>query len=85
VLIDEKKFGISRDALYEKLKEYNIFARRYFYPLLNEFACYQSVQVSQPLTVAEDVSRKVLTLPTYMDLAEDDVHRICDAMKWCKS
>ncbi|WP_028585079.1 DegT/DnrJ/EryC1/StrS family aminotransferase [Desulfogranum mediterraneum] len=81
VLIDEKEFGMSRDALYEKLKEYNIFARRYFYPLLNEFACYQSVPVSKPLTVAEEVSRRVLTLPTYMDLGEDDVNRICDVIK----
>ena len=80
ILIDEKEFGMSRDVLYEKLKEYNIFGRKYFYPLLNEFACYQSVPVSKPLTVAEEVSRRVLTLPTYMDLDEGDVNRICDIM-----
>jgi len=34
VEVDEKEFGMSRDALYEKLKEYNVFSRRYFYPSL---------------------------------------------------
>jgi len=80
ILIDEKEFGMSRDALYGKLKEYNVFARRYFYPLLNEFACYQSVPVSKPLTVATAVAEKVLTVPTYMDLDEDDVNKICDIL-----
>lgn len=68
VLINEQKFGMGRDALYEKLKEYNIFARRYFYPLLNDFSCYQSVVVPKPMDVAKRVSEQVLTLPTYYDL-----------------
>ncbi|VVS95287.1 DegT/DnrJ/EryC1/StrS family aminotransferase [Desulfoluna spongiiphila] len=80
ILVDEKEFGMSRDALYEKFKEYNVFARRYFYPLLNEFACYQSVSISKPLTVANQVAEKVLTLPTYADLEEDDVNKICDVI-----
>jgi len=80
VQIDEKEFGMSRDALYEKLKDYNIFARRYFYPLLNEFACYQSVPISKPLSVAVQVSEQIITLPIYSDLQEDDVHQICDIL-----
>jgi dTDP-4-amino-4,6-dideoxygalactose transaminase len=78
VLIDEKKFGISRNASYEKLKEYNVFARRYFYPLLTDFACYQSVVVPRPMNVARRVSEQVMTLPTYCDLGEDEVNKICD-------
>ncbi len=80
VQIDEKEFGISRDALYKKLKEYNIFARRYFYPLLNEFACYQSVPVSKPLSIAVQVSERIITLPIYTDLQEDSVHQVCDIL-----
>lgn len=80
IQIDEKKFGMSRNALYQKLKDYNVFARRYFYPLLNEFACYQSVSVSRPLTIAKKVADKVLTLPIYMDLKTDDVSQVCDIL-----
>lgn len=78
VLVDEQKFGMSRDALYEKLKEYNVFARRYFYPLLNDFSCYQAVVVPKELEVAKRVSRQVITLPTYSDLINNDVGIICD-------
>ena len=35
IFIDENKYGMSRDALYMKLKEQNILARRYFYPLIS--------------------------------------------------
>ena len=80
VQVDEKEFGMSRDALYEKLKEYNVFARRYFYPLLNEFACYQSVPVSKPLDAAVKASKKIITLPIYVDLHEDSVHQICEIL-----
>ncbi|MFH2060539.1 MAG: DegT/DnrJ/EryC1/StrS family aminotransferase [Pseudomonadota bacterium] len=80
IQINKKEFGISRDALYEQLKDYNVFARRYFYPLLNEFACYQSVPVSKPLSVAVQVSKQIITLPIYADLPEDSVHQICDIL-----
>jgi dTDP-4-amino-4,6-dideoxygalactose transaminase len=41
VFIDEEKMGMSRDALYEKLKEHNIYGRRYFYPLISQFPTYR--------------------------------------------
>ena len=52
VEVEEQRFGMSRDALYEKLKEYNVYCRRYFYPLLCDYACYRSLSVKDPLTVA---------------------------------
>jgi dTDP-4-amino-4,6-dideoxygalactose transaminase len=76
--VDEKEFGMSRDRLYEELKKYNIFARRYFYPLICDYACYRSVSVKDPLTVARKVASQILTLPIYYDLPLDDVERICD-------
>jgi len=77
VEIDEKKFGMSRDMLYEKLKEYNVFARRYFYPLVCDFACYQSTPVLDPLTVARGVAERIVTIPIYDGLELDDVEKIC--------
>jgi dTDP-4-amino-4,6-dideoxygalactose transaminase len=78
VEVDEKEFGMSRDQLYKELKEYNIYSRRYFYPLVCDFACYKSVAVKDPLTVARKVAERILTLPIYYDLDLDDVQRICD-------
>jgi dTDP-4-amino-4,6-dideoxygalactose transaminase len=63
--------------VYEKLKKYNVHARRYFYPLVSDFACYQNVQTRDPLVVARGVAKRILTLPTYYDLDLDSVARIC--------
>ena len=78
VEVDEKEFGISRDELYEGLKKYNVYARRYFYPLICDYACYKHVAVSDPLVIARGVAERILALPTYYDLSLDSVHRICD-------
>lgn len=79
--VDEKEYGISRDGLYEKLKTYNIFARRYFYPLLNDFSCYQAVSITDPLVVARRVATRILTLPIFSDLSEESVHIICNILQ----
>jgi dTDP-4-amino-4,6-dideoxygalactose transaminase len=80
VEIDEAEFGLSRDTLYTRLKEFNVFTRRYFYPLLCDFACYRSVPVNAPIPVARRVAKRILTLPIYDSLALEDVGRICDVI-----
>ncbi|MCB1097943.1 MAG: DegT/DnrJ/EryC1/StrS family aminotransferase [Verrucomicrobiae bacterium] len=81
VEIEESEFGLSRDELYAKLKEFNVHTRRYFYPLLCDLACYRSVPLSFPIPVARRVARRILTLPIFDSLAIDDVERICDILK----
>jgi dTDP-4-amino-4,6-dideoxygalactose transaminase len=79
--VDENHYGLSRDNLYEELKEYNVFTRRYFYPLLCDFPCYRSVTVKDSLSVARSVASRILTLPIYSDLAIADVERICELIR----
>jgi len=78
VEVDENEYGINSERLYEKMKEYNVYPRRYFYPLLCDFSCYQSLSVKDPLTVARKAAERILTLPIYYDLDLDDVEKICD-------
>lgn len=78
VEIDESEFGMSRDQLYEELKEYNIYARRYFYPLICDMACYKNISGKDSLSVAKRVSSEILTLPIYYDLSFEAVERICE-------
>ena len=82
VLINEKYFGMNRDDLYETLKSYNIFVRRYFYPLITDYPCYQNIALSDNLTVSKSVSKRIITLPTYYDLSIEDVIKICDIIKF---
>jgi dTDP-4-amino-4,6-dideoxygalactose transaminase len=76
--VDGHEFGMSRDALYEKLKEWNVHARRYFYPLICDFPCYRSISVNGSLTVARRVADCILTLPIYDSLELSDVETICE-------
>jgi dTDP-4-amino-4,6-dideoxygalactose transaminase len=78
VEVVEQEFGMSRDQLYEKLREYNVFSRRYFYPLLCDYACYRNVSVKDSLTVARRTAERVLTLPIYDGLDPSDVEIICE-------
>ena len=80
IFIDEKQYGMSRDALYEKLKENNIFGRRYFYPLISTFSAYKGLESANPanLPVAHKLANQVLCLPMFAGLDEESVSRIID-------
>jgi dTDP-4-amino-4,6-dideoxygalactose transaminase len=82
ILIDVKSFGATRDELYEKLKEYNIFGRRYFYPLISQFPTYRSLPSAHKanLPEAEKVAEQVLCLPIYPLLKHDDLDLICNVI-----
>ncbi|MCY1537458.1 dTDP-4-amino-4,6-dideoxy-D-glucose transaminase [compost metagenome] len=82
-ILVEAGYSLSRDELYYKLKDSNIFARRYFYPLISEFPMYRGMLSAQRnnLPVANDVAEKVLCLPIYPALTEDELSRIIGAVK----
>jgi len=67
----------TRDEICEVLREENVFARKYFYPLTSSFECYQGKYNVDNTPVAKDISEKVLTLPLYADLELNSVDRIC--------
>lgn len=67
----------TRERVYTELKEQcNVYLRRYFYPLLTDFAPYVYGKGSCP--VAEDLASRVLTFPTYYGLPLDDVKAIAE-------
>jgi dTDP-4-amino-4,6-dideoxygalactose transaminase len=79
--VDEREFGASRDDLYNGLKEWNVFARRYFYPLVTDFACYRGIVREGELPVARSVASRIIALPIFSDLGLDDVVRICHIIR----
>ncbi len=66
-ILVQPSYRLSRDKLYQKLKEHNIFARRYFYPLISDFPMYRALPsaVHSNLRVAREVSNEVICLPIY--------------------
>ena len=83
ILIDKDKFGMNRDQLYEKLKNDNIYARRYFYPLISSFEPYKYLPSAgiENLPVAHKISEQVLCLPIYSDLSMEEVEFIVKKIK----
>jgi dTDP-4-amino-4,6-dideoxygalactose transaminase len=79
--VEEREFGASRDDLYNGLKEWNVFARRYFFPLVTDFACYRGIVREGELPVARSVASRIITLPIFSDLGLDDVVRICNIIR----
>jgi dTDP-4-amino-4,6-dideoxygalactose transaminase len=83
ILIDEAKYGCSRDELYEKLKSHNIFGRRYFYPLISQFPTYRGLDSARKgnLPVADKVAGQVICLPIYPELEHETVNYICNTIR----
>ncbi|WP_338860141.1 DegT/DnrJ/EryC1/StrS family aminotransferase [Mycetohabitans rhizoxinica] len=80
IRVDPDECRMTRDQLNDELRKFNVFARRYFYPLCSEHRCYQplSSAAAANLPVATRVSREVLALPFYGMLGEDGASRIVD-------
>lgn len=77
-VFEEKIFGFSRNEICDRLKEHQIFPRKYFYPLTNTFECFHGKYNVDDTPVAQHIAKRVLTLPLYADLALEDVDKICD-------
>lgn len=71
-------YPIRRDELHQKLKDNNIFSRRYFYPLISEFEAYRHLLSAQAegSPVAKKISHQVLCLPIYPGLKANEQEKI---------
>ena len=84
VIFDPEVFGADRDAVFRKLAENDIAARKYFYPLTNTFDCYHGQYDASLTPVAFKISHRVLTLPLYAELPMDAVDRIASIVLSCR-
>ena len=83
ILVDQAKYGTSRDGLSDILGQCNIFPRKYFYPLCSTYPCYSALPSSNPdnLPVATRISEQVLCLPLYGQLEQEIVETICTVIR----
>ena len=82
--MNEKEYGMSRDALYKKLKQNDIFCRRYFfYPLISDSPIYRDLPSSAPdgLPAAHKMANEVICLPIYAELEMKNAEMVCDRIK----
>lgn len=80
IFVDEEKYGMSRDDLYFKMRDANVYGRRYFYPLISTFSTYRGLHSSNPdnLPVATRIANQVICLPMHHALSDEDIQRIIE-------
>ena len=78
IFIDAEIFSMTRDELFFKMRECNIWSRRYFYPLISNFATYSGLPsaAKENLPLANKMADEVLCLPMHHALTEEDIERI---------
>ena len=84
VVFHEQVFGANRDQVYDALAVHDIHTRKYFYPLTNTYSAFHGKYNALETPVALQISKRVLTLPMYADLAIEDVDRICAIILSCR-
>lgn len=77
ILVDER-YPISRDQLYSHMRETDVFARRYFYPLISSFPMYRGLPSAAPgnLPVATRLASQIICLPLYPAMTDEDIERV---------
>lgn len=82
-ILIQPDYPISRDALYQKMKDHGIHARRYFYPLISYFPMYRGMTSAAPsnLPVAKRASDQVICLPIYPALQLSEVDQIIEMIR----
>ncbi|MEK7412352.1 MAG: DegT/DnrJ/EryC1/StrS family aminotransferase [Planctomycetota bacterium] len=82
IFIDES-YPLGRDGLYQRLRDNNIFSRRYFFPLISDFPMYRGLPSAAPenLPTARRLAARVLCLPIYPSMSDDEHNRILSIVK----
>lgn len=81
-ILVEKEYPLSRDELNDFLREKGIYARRYFYPLISEFPMYRGLPsaLNTNLPIAKSIAEKILCLPIYPALEDEQVLMIVSSL-----
>lgn len=80
--------ALSRDSLFNWLRQNDILARRYFFPLISEFPMYRDLASASPsnLAIAQSIANRVICLPIFPDMNEGQLQRIIEAIRlWGRS
>lgn len=82
ILIGED-YPLTRDELYLHLKNHNIHARRYFYPLISNCSMYRTLSSAQisNLKIANRVANSIICLPIYPNLDYSLLTQIINTIK----
>ena len=76
-VVFDKKTGVTRDKAITAFQSADVDARVFFSPL-SELEFFEN-RFATP--VAEDISERALNLPSYHDMTDDDIDRVCAVIR----
>ena len=79
-ILVQDNYPLSRDELYDKMHENEIYPRKYFYPITSDQNCFRNKYKGIPLQNARELSQRVLTLPIYEGMTEEDLQRVINLL-----
>ena len=79
-MIDEKKFGHSRDELMKLLLEKKIETRPFFYPL-PKLPPYQKDNQNKDFPVTYEIADQGMNLPTFAGLTNEEIDYVVKSIK----
>jgi len=81
-ILIQPDYPLTRDELYQKFRDNNIYVRRYFYPLISDFSMYRGLPSSATanLPVANKTAEQVICLPIYPELSLEQLEFIVGLM-----
>ncbi|WP_445368978.1 DegT/DnrJ/EryC1/StrS family aminotransferase [Methylomonas sp. BW4-1] len=81
-ILVSSEYRLSRDELFQKLRNKGVYARRYFHPLISEFPMYRGLSSANQsnLPIASKVATEVICLPIYPDLHHDQIDFILEVI-----
>ena len=80
-IVIEDEYPVTRDILYDILKENGIYARKYFYPLTSDEACFKNKYKNEQLDCARELSQKTLVIPFHAELGYEKMEKIVELIK----
>ena len=82
IFVDAEEYGMTRDGLYFKMREQGVWGRRYFYPLISDFAPYRDLPSARKenLPVATRMAQQVICLPMHHALSADDIDAVINSI-----
>lgn len=80
-IVLENDYRITRDELYDKFRQNGIYARKYFYPITADQACFRNRYRNMVLKNARELAERILTIPFYEKMEVNDMNKVINMLK----
>jgi dTDP-4-amino-4,6-dideoxygalactose transaminase len=79
IKLNLENLSVSRDTIFKALKDNNIGVNVHYLPIYKH-SYYKSIGITGNCPIAEDIYERIITLPIYPTLGDEDLKRVIDTV-----